>query len=452
MNPRAVLSSRSGLFLFWLPLAATWFLMSLEGPFLSAIIARLPVPKENLAAYGVAFSLAVLIESPIIMILSASNKLVRDRVTLARLFRFLMILNGSITLLMLVAVIPKVNHFLARDVLSLTPEVETIAHTGLFFLLPWPAAIGFRRFYHGLLISQGQTRKVAWGTIVRFSSMAATGFVLFHWVPMSGAHVGCLSLSVGVVMEAVATRWMASGVVAHFKNLPAEAEPIAYRDIVRFYTPLALTALISFLAQPIAVFFLGGARESLNSLAVLPVINSFMFLFLGIAISFQEAVVALHGVSRELDCRLASMARRVAWVLSGIIVVVSFTPLADAWFLGVSGLSEELARFADLPAQIVTLMPLLTVWVSFQRGVLVANGVTRPIGWATATEVVFIELTLWVTLQGWGWVGAVGAATAFVVGRLADNLVLLPANRALRRKCDVPTEPRSVLEAPYRTR
>ena len=43
---------------FWIPLAATWLMMSIEGPYLSALIARLAEPKFNLAAYGIAFSIA----------------------------------------------------------------------------------------------------------------------------------------------------------------------------------------------------------------------------------------------------------------------------------------------------------------------------------------------------------------------------------------------------------
>ncbi len=65
------------IFFFWIPLAATWLMMAIEGPFLAAIIARLANPKFNLAAYGVAFSFAVFIEAPIIMIMSASTALAK---------------------------------------------------------------------------------------------------------------------------------------------------------------------------------------------------------------------------------------------------------------------------------------------------------------------------------------------------------------------------------------
>ena len=63
---------------FWSPLAATWVMMALEGPFLAAAIARLPDPKLNLAAHGVAFAIAIVIEAPVMMMMSTSTALARD--------------------------------------------------------------------------------------------------------------------------------------------------------------------------------------------------------------------------------------------------------------------------------------------------------------------------------------------------------------------------------------
>lgn len=71
-SPRRILA-------FWFPLAATWLMMAVEGPYVAAIIARLADPTLNLAAYGVAFSFAFIAEAPIIMVMTASNALVRDR-------------------------------------------------------------------------------------------------------------------------------------------------------------------------------------------------------------------------------------------------------------------------------------------------------------------------------------------------------------------------------------
>ena len=63
----------------WMPLVASWLLMSIELPAINAIIARLADPEINLAAYGgVVFPIALTIEAPVIMLLAASTALSRD--------------------------------------------------------------------------------------------------------------------------------------------------------------------------------------------------------------------------------------------------------------------------------------------------------------------------------------------------------------------------------------
>ena len=88
------------IFRFWLPLALTWLMMSAEGPFLAAIIARMTAEKINLAAYGVAFAFALVAESPVIMLMSASTALCQDRSSYRRLRTFTLWLCLAVTLLL----------------------------------------------------------------------------------------------------------------------------------------------------------------------------------------------------------------------------------------------------------------------------------------------------------------------------------------------------------------
>ena len=97
------------IFIFWVPLAATWLMMATEGPFLAAVIARLADPKFNLAAYGVAFAIAVFIEAPIIMMMSASTALVKDRNSYFKLRNFTYALNSITTLIMVIFILPPVS-------------------------------------------------------------------------------------------------------------------------------------------------------------------------------------------------------------------------------------------------------------------------------------------------------------------------------------------------------
>ena len=263
------------IFRFWLPLASTWLMMAVEGPFLAAMIARLAEPVFNLAAYGVAFSLALVVEAPVIMLMSAATALARNRLSYIRLRTFTHVLNASVTLAMGIALLPPTFNAIAYGLIGLPPEVATRAHIALLILLPWPAAIGIRRLYQGVLIRHRLTRRVAYGTIVRLAAMFATAFALARDGRVEGAWVGAAALTMGVCCEAVASRIMTHAVLKKLLTVPGQATGAAasWIALTRFYYPLALTTLLSLGIHPVVTFFVGNSRMALESLAVLPVIG-----------------------------------------------------------------------------------------------------------------------------------------------------------------------------------
>lgn len=422
---------------FGAPLAATWFMMALEGPFLSALIARLDNPKVNLAAFGVALSLAILVEAPVIHMLSASNALVHDRRSYQKLMHFLHTVNLSITAIMVLLTATPLFWWLATEVIGLPENVAHLSHVGLVLFTPWPAAIGYRRFYQGILIRHDMTRKVAWGTVIRILTVIATGFIVYTRFQLPGVYVAAISMSTGVTAEALATRFMARKLLAEVNSRTTDASmrtPLTTPRIIAFYTPLALTAIIALCTQPIMSFFLGHAPDALDSLAILPVVNAFMFLFNGIAISTQEVVVARYGNHPLEDLRIRNITLVLATALSGLMFLVAFTPLVGGWYRTVSGLSEELAAFAMWPTRIIAIVPALTVWISRQRGILVNRGQTRPIGVATGIEVATIVIALAFFIHGEAWSGAIAAATALVMGKIVDNFYMFPWVLRFERK------------------
>jgi len=421
------------IFLFWLPLAATWLMMAAEGLFLAAVIARLPDPKFNLAAFGVAFSLALIVEAPIIMIMSAATALVRDRQSYLAMRNFTHALNAAVTLLMVVVLLPPVFDAIAGGLLGLPDEVVRRTYPATLILLPWPGAIGIRRFYQGVLIRSGLTRRVAYGTVVRLAGMAVTAIVLYRMSNLEGAWIGAAALSVGVSAEAIVVGIMARRSVAFLMTRPVVGEALSYRAIVVFYYPLALTTLLSLGLHPVVTFFMGHGRFSLESLAVLPVINSLVFLFRSLGLAYQEVGIALIGDRFEGYVLL----RRFATVLGLAVVaglgLIAWTPLAEVWFHHVSGLSAELTRFAILPTRLLVIIPGLTVLVSFQRSMLVNYKATAHITWATVIEVTGAVGILTVAVFALDAIGAVAASVALVIGRLGANLYLMPPLRRLRR-------------------
>ncbi|MCF7823183.1 MAG: hypothetical protein K9N35_03335 [Candidatus Marinimicrobia bacterium] len=415
------------LLIFWLPLVGTWLMMSLEGPFLAALIARLADPKFNLAAYGVAFSFALIIEAPVIMMMTASTNLVHDYQSLKKLRQFTWILNGTITSVMLILLIPGIFFFLVEDLIGLPANVAQLTHVATIILIPWPGAIGFRRFYQGVLIRNHATRRVAYGTVIRLLSMGTMALSLFLLTELPGVYIGTAALSTGVVMEALSTRFMVHPILKRLRlaeHSDTLTKSLRFRGILQFYYPLALTSMLTLGVHPLVTFFVGKSIMPLESLAILPVVGSFVFLFRGIGLSYQEAAITLLGESEENDRLVKKFAIFLGIGLSLVLMLTAFTPLSRNWFSGVSGLSDQLTNLALKPLMIMCIFPATTVLIAFQRAVLVKADHTSPITTATVIEVIGILTVLYIGVMQLSLIGAVAAVSSFVVGRLAANLFL----------------------------
>lgn len=421
--------TQKDIFKFWLPLAATWLMMSLEGPYLAALIARLPEPKFNLAAYGVAFSLALIVEAPVIMMMSASTALVKDYNSFFELRKFNYRLSLALTIAMIVFSIPSIFYFITENLIGLPHAVAYLTHISIMLLIPWPGAIGYRRFYQGILIRNNQTRFVAFGTIIRLFSMSVVALMLYLFTKIPGAAVGASALSSAVVMEAIVSRIMANNLLKKIKSSETEVESttlLSQKSIFTFYYPLALTSILTLGVQPFVTFFIGQSRMALESFAVLPVVTSFVFIFRGLGLSYQEVVIALIGDKFEHSSQSKLFAIKLASITAGILMIIAFSPLRDFWLKTVSGLSASLAEFAHLPLMIMSFFPAMTVLISFERAILVKINHTKTITYGTGIEFITIIIVIALCIKYLSLVGAVAATIAFVIGRIAACAYLFP--------------------------
>ncbi len=414
------------IFRFWLPLAATWLMMAAEGPFLAAIIARLAAEQLNLAAYGVAYAFALVAESPVIMLMSASTALCRDAESYRKLRNFSFALSLLVSLLLALFLLPPLFDPFVRQLLGLPTEVADLTHRALLCLLPWPAAIGLRRFYQGVLIAGHQTRRVALATSIRVLSMAATALLLYQQQLIAGALIGALALSVGVTFEALLTRYLARQAigVALQTDQADDREPMSYQAIWNYYLPLALTPFIGLAVHPLVTFFLGKSKMAIESLAVMPVIYGLTFVFRALGLSYQEVAIALLGENQDNYLKLRNFAFGLGILTSSCLALIAFTPLAEFWFRDLSGLSQSLSDFATLPLQIMALFPALTVLICWQRSILICQRTTRPISIATAIEAGGIFSLLTLAMLYFPLAGAVAASLAYVIGRLLAVAIL----------------------------
>lgn len=413
---------------FWFPLLTAWLLMAVEGPLISAMIARMALPKLNLAAYGVAFVIALIVEAPIIMMMSASTALVRDRASYQQVLRFTTFLNAGATLLTGLVLVPPVFDRVTLGWMSLPPEIAHRVYLAVFLLLPWPAAIGFRRFYQGVMIVAGETRKVMGATVLRVIAMASACLLLSRYSSLDGAAIGGAALSSGVVTEALVVRVLASSAVRKVSqwntSSATEHPPITLGYFTRFYYPLFLTAFLTLGVQPIVTFFVGRAAQPIESLAILPVLHSITFFFRCFSLSFQEVIVSLAGPRREQIRPLCRFASAIALVSSSILLVLAFSPLSRFWFESVAGLEPDLARLAETPLRLIALLPALSMLGSYWTALALHARQTAVITVASILEVAGIALTLVIGTQGSTASGALLASLGLVIGRSLGSLYL----------------------------
>lgn len=414
----------------WWPLAASWLLMSLEGPALSAFVARLADPEIHLAAYGsVVFPLALIIESPIIMLLAASTALSKDWASFVKVRRFMMRASAILTALHALVAFTPLYHVVMRGLIGAPEEVIQPARLGLCIMLPWTWSIAYRRFHQGVLIRFGWSRSVSVGTLVRLLADLAVLACGYAIGTLPGTAVATAAVATGVVSEAAFIGLRARPIVnGPLRRSPPVEPALTWRNFFAFYIPLAMTSLLSLLMQPIGAAGLSRMPDALSSLAAWPVVSGLVFMLRSAGMAYNEVVVALldeRGAWRNLR-RFAIL---LAALLSGLLLALAATPLAEFWFRTLSGLNLSLAELAKRAIWYALPIPALTAVYSWYQGVLVHSRHTRGI---TEAVVIFLAITSGLMAAGVAWGRTTGIYVAWAalgIGTLAQTAWLAMRTR-----------------------
>jgi len=421
----------------WWPLALSWLLMAVESPAVSAIVARLAEPQINLAAFGgLVWPLALIIESPILMLLSASTALSKDWDSYLRLRRFTMRAGAVLTALHVLIIFTPLYYTVAVKLIGAPAEIVEPARLGLMVMIPWTWSVAYRRFNQGVLIRFGHSRAVGLGTLVRLSADAlvlAAGY-LIGTIP--GIVVAGSVLTAGVASEAIYSGLRVRPVLrGQLRQAAPVEQPLTFRVFIAFYTPLAMTSLLNLLAEPIGSAALSRMPGALESLAVWPVVSGFIFLLRSLGYAYNEVVIALLDEPRAAH-NLRRFMAFLATLTTGLLLVIAATPLARFWFGRVSALDPRLATLARSGLWIALPVPGLTALQSWYQGLIVHSRRTRGITEAVVVYLLASGAILWAGVT-WGQMTGLYVGLAAVgTGRLAQTAWLWhrshPAMRAMR--------------------
>ena len=405
-------------------MAASWLLMSVELPVTSAVIARLDDPAITLAAFGsVVFPIAVAIEAPIIMLLTASTALCRDLNSYMKVRRYMMAMGFILTALHAFVAFTPFFDFLVGSLMGVPREIMEPARIGLRIMLFWTWAIAYRRFNQGILIRFARSRVVSAGTLVRLFTvifMLGAGWIAGTF---PGMIVAAVAIAAGVLAEAAFIGFQVRPLLKRYPEHAAESgdlsgglgAAVTVASFTAFYLPLAMTSILRLAFQPVISSAISRSPLALESLAVWPVLYGLFFILRCSGYAFQEVAVSL--LHREEAMKILS---RFALIISlsstAVFLLIALTPLSRIWFTSFSGLTGNLSLLGEIGIWFGFVLPAFSVYQSWYQARLVHLRKTRPITESVVLYIISSALVLLACVLSGGVTGLYSAVASMSVG------------------------------------
>lgn len=417
------------IFLLWVPLAAMWLMMGIEMPLINAVIARLGNAKANLAAFGVTLAISLIVESPIIQLLAAGTALADSKKNYKRLMTFMHILGISLTALHLILALTPLYGWLLEYIIGVPEDIIPLSRKAFIWMFPWTAAVGYRRLWQGVLIRYGKTKVIPLTMITRLIATTSVLIAGFFFPGISGAEVGGIALSFGVITGAVSSYVFLRPLSKEFTDSENQ-EVLSWNRLLKFYYPLALTNFVTFIVRPVLSFGIARAAFPLESLAIWPVVTSLMFLFRSMSLAYQEVAVSL--LKKDSDFKpLSGFAIRLGASLAAVFLLIAATPLSTLWYRYIAGLERELLQFTNIPTLIVSVIPALTGLISWYRGILIFRQKTSVIANAVILNSSILLVIILIGPFLLSIPGGIIAAVAYMFSMFIEALFLKRKIRSL---------------------
>jgi hypothetical protein len=416
--------SLKDVFQLWLPLAGSWLLMGIESPMLAAFVARMVSPEITLATWGsLVYPISLVVEGPIIMLLTASTALAKDLFAYQKLFKYMIFMSLTLSLIHILIAFTPLFFFVAEDLMNVPKSLLLPGKIGLQIMTPWTLMIAWRRLNQGVMIRHGSSNLVAIGTFIRLASLVLVLSYGRWFTSFSGIIVGASAVAIAVTAEAIYAQLAVRRILKEMSHQSIESNQITRKSFMKFYLPLAITPLASLLIHPVGAAGMSRMPEALPSLAAWPVVYGLVFITRSLGFAFNEVVVALlPRPNGKLE--LLRFTRILAISTSAFLALLALTPLGSFWFLYVSGLSEELAYLSSVTLIFAVLMPGYQAYQAWYSGLLINENKTSGISYAVLVYAIIAIIGLWIGAHRATFPGIYWAVNVFVFAGLSQTLYL----------------------------
>ncbi|MBS1707533.1 MAG: hypothetical protein JSS65_02300 [Armatimonadetes bacterium] len=406
--------------------------MSVEAPVSNFILSLHADPTLATAAFLPMMAMCMFIESPVIDLLTTSTTLGARRSAYPVLRRYAQLACLWVTLVHALVVFTPLYDLLALRALNLQPDVARTAHGPLMIMTCWAGFVGWRRYLQGLMIRNGETRKIGVGTFLRMSTVVVSGLILTKSTHLPGLVIVAIGLLASVVAESLYIHWASRPTVALYLRTGHEDDDgsITLASVFKFHLPLVGTMLIVMSLTMVVTAALGKGLDSVVSLAAWQLASSSVWLFRTITFALPEVIISKFegGKNAQFFFRFSTL---VGGACSAVMAVAVLFGIETIAFKEGYQAEPNVVKAASLAFAICVALPLVSAWLSYCRAALTAMHDTSSRFWAIIVDiaVLFGMLQLGLLLR---WPGVVNAGVATTTSLSVEALFLAHKWRVMR--------------------
>jgi len=431
--------SQRDLFSLFLPLALSGIFFPLAPPVINAALARTSTPELALAAYAVVLSISRPFTIPLYSLRQVSTALAVDRDTLKHIRTLTLILGGCVSAVLFLLAVPPFYRFLTARVMGIPREIARIGPPVLTILAATPLLAVGRGYYQGILVRYGKAGPIGTGALGYLLVVALVMAAGVTWLRIEGALLAAFALLAGQVLYLILVwrpgrRIVSSRIPERVLEAPKAVRTL--RGTFFFYLPLAVSTVLTSVADPAIQAGMAQLPQAAASLAALPVCISLTWLAGTPLWNLQQVAIAT-----VRDPQTYAAVRRFALMVSllmGLVMgVIALPPVSEFVFGALIGVSGPVKHLAVSGFRWLAVTPLLMGLRSLYYGALTACGATKRVQMSAVVKVVVLFLTLSAGVF-WGQTsGLYVAIWATLISSVAEIAVLrryaLSAVRTSRR-------------------
>jgi hypothetical protein len=206
---------------------------------------------------------------------------------------------------------------------------------------------------------------------------------------------------------------------------PADPEhaDLSYLELLRFFLPMATTAVMFALSRPILYAFVARTPDGVLAIAAMRVAFDFATIFQQAANQFRHFFVTFGWNDLQLKRRFLAL---VCAGITAIMLAVALTPLSELVWGKLMGIPDPVREISEQVLLVMCLMPALIVLRNYHHGRLMVERRTSGMAAGGILRVAAILLAAQACTMT-GWLNYLSASFILILGFLVEALVALVA-------------------------